>query len=87
MRLLKLLEAKCACDRTNHMATTELEDKHISIRRLRDRDAAEQALAPDAAPRRQDRSNFGISMRSNVISVDRCGAGEAQGVGRIETGV
>jgi len=42
--------------------------------------AAEQALAPDAAARRRDRSHFGISMYSNVILIYRGGAGEAQGV-------
>jgi hypothetical protein len=39
--------------------------------------AAEQALAPDDAPRPQDRGHFGIQMRSNVILIYRCGAGEA----------
>jgi hypothetical protein len=39
---------------------------------------AQQALAVDAALRPQDHSHFGIQKHSNVISIEWCGATEAQ---------
>jgi hypothetical protein len=44
--------------------------------------AVQPAIAADAAARQQDRGYFGIQMRSNHISIYRCGTAEWQTVGR-----
>jgi hypothetical protein len=53
------------------------------LEQSRGKAAAEQALAPDAAARPQDRTDFGIQMHSSDLSIYQCGAGEARAVGRI----
>jgi hypothetical protein len=42
--------------------------------------ATQPAHAPNAAPRRQDRGDFGIQMRSDVVPIYRCGAADGQAV-------
>jgi hypothetical protein len=38
-------------------------------------------MQPDAAPRPQDRADFGACFRYNAIPIYQCGAADAQSVG------